>query len=154
MTTVHTNLRNTRESARQIRVEPTTALGGNITQTNIQKALEQIATGAGIPLSAIQTVTAAGTTVVLPTTQLVIFNKSIASPSAITLPSVLLRVDGLGLEFYDYTGLAGDIILTPFGAQTIMGANSPWTIGSGGLAQTGGSLKLISLISLLGWTAR
>lgn len=44
MTQIQTNLGNTRESARELRVEPTTASGGNISQTNVQKALEQIST--------------------------------------------------------------------------------------------------------------
>jgi hypothetical protein len=40
MPQIHTNLRTTRESARQLRFEPT----GPVTQTDVQKAIEQVST--------------------------------------------------------------------------------------------------------------
>lgn len=154
MVTVRTNLMNTRESARQIRVEPTIAIGGNITQTNVQKALEQIAAFANITPAATQIIVAGGSTIIAATTQLVIINKSVASVTPLQLPSVLLRPDNLGLEIYDYSGLGGDITLTPFGTETIMGANSPWIIGSGGVPQTGGSVRMMSSLEMVGWVLR
>lgn len=101
----------------------------------------------------VQIVTDPGTTNILASTQILIFNKASASASPCNLPSVFGR-NQVDLELYDWTGLAGDITLTPFGTEGIMGANSPWTILSGGLVQTGGSVRMLSLETLSGWLLR
>ncbi len=101
----------------------------------------------------VQIVTASGTTTILSTTQILIFNKTGASASPCTLPSVVGR-DQVDLEIYDWTGLAGDITLTPAATEKIMGATNPWVISSGGVAQSGGSVRMLSLTSLSGWLLR
>lgn len=109
--------------------------------------------GASLGSDSVQVVTAAGTTVVASYTKMLIFNKSVATVSLCSLPSVLGR-NLVSLEVYDFSGLAGDITLTPFGTEKIMGANSPWVIGSGGVAQSGGAAVLVPVVSLLGWVVR
>ena len=101
----------------------------------------------------VQIVTAAGPTVIFQPTQILVFNKASASVSPCSLPTVFGR-DQIELEIYDWTGLAGDITLTPFGTEKIMGGTGPWTIGSGGVAQSGGSVKMLALASLSGWLLR
>lgn len=103
--------------------------------------------------STVQFVTDPGTTAVLLTTQALIFKKSVASASPCTLPSGILR-DRVPLEIYDFTGVAGDITLTPYGTDSIMGANAPWTLTSGGVAQSGARGRLIFLTSIPGWVVQ
>lgn len=98
----------------------------------------------------VQIVTASGTTTVAATTQILIFNKSSPSASPISLPTVVGR-DKIELDIYDFTGLAGDITITPVSPQKIMGGTTPWIVGSGGVAQSGGAIKLVPIESLLGW---
>lgn len=100
----------------------------------------------------VQIETAAGGFSINLLTQLFVINKSVASASALQLPTVSGR-DKVTLEIYDWTGLGGDITLTPFGSETIMGLTG-WTVGSGGVAGSGGSLKLVSLEDLSGWLVR
>lgn len=106
-----------------------------------------------VETGAIQTVTAAGTTTILPATQTLIFNKSVASASPCNLPAGSTR-DRVPLDIYDWTGKAGDITLTPAGIDQIMGAASPWTITSGGIAQSGGHQTLTYYNSIPGWLVK
>lgn len=100
----------------------------------------------------IQTITASGSQAIDATAQVVVINKTIASATPLTLPTVFGR-DKVQLEIYDWTGLAGDMTLTPFGTEKIMGLSS-WIVGSGGVTGSGGSLKLLPLTDLTGWLVR
>lgn len=100
----------------------------------------------------VQVVTAAGPVTVNDNTQVLLINKSSASSTAVTLPSVADR-NKIDLEIFDWTGLAGDITLTPAVGETIMGLSS-WVIGSGGVSGSGGSLKLTPLNDIDGWLVR
>lgn len=150
MTMIKTNLLNTRESARQIRFEPTIGIGGSITQTNVQKAIEQLDGEIGpITVPSVQAVTAGGTTTVSSGTTALIFRKSVQSDSPFNLPA---GVNGHTIEISDETGLAGDMTATPNGADKIMGVNGPMIVASsGGIAQSGGHaiMKYYTVIS--GW---
>lgn len=126
---------------------------GLITPAILRTVLDEMVNSIGLSTGAIQTVTSGGTVTILATTTLLIFNKSAPTASPCNLGSALLR-DMLPLEIYDFTGLAGDITLTPFGTEKIMGDTTPWVIGSGGAAQTGGSAKMVSLSSIAGWLIR
>lgn len=150
MTQVHTNLRITRESARQIRVEPTTAIGGTITETNIQKALEELDDDIqAIVIPSVQIVTASGTTTVLPGTTDLIFRKSVASNSPFNLPP---GVNGAKIKVSDETGLAGDMTANPSGTDNVMGVNTPTVVASsGGIPQSGGVAVLEYYSVILGW---
>ena len=101
----------------------------------------------------VQIETGVGTITLASDTQVLILNKSSPSATAITLPRVFVR-NKVQVEIYDWTGLAGDMVLTPFGTEKIMGANSPWTIGSGGVAQSGGSVRMLPLTDINGWVVR
>jgi uncharacterized cupin superfamily protein len=80
----------------------------------------------------------------------IVLNKAAPQPTTVTLPAVASRI-GLSLEIYDFGGNAGDITITPNGAETIMGLSS-WTVVSGGVAGSGGSLRLIP--TTIGWVIR
>lgn len=62
----------------------------------------------------------------------IVLNKAVASPTTINLGPVAAR-DGLPLTISDAGGNAGDITITPNGAETIMGGAS-YIVGSGGSA--------------------
>lgn len=79
----------------------------------------------------------------------IICNKSIASATALTLPTVASR-NSLSLHYIDQTGLCGDTTITPNGAETIGGLSS-WIVSSGGVAGSGGSITLVPNSSLSGW---
>ncbi len=81
------------------------------------------------------------TIVVAPGDQVIIINKAAPSPTAITLPAVATR-NGLGLRIADWGGNAGDVTITPDGAETIMGLPTA-VIGSGG--QGVGTAAIITL---------
>jgi hypothetical protein len=112
--------------------------------------------GFAIPASApSQTITAAGPVTVRPGDQVIAINKAAPSATPITLPSVSARQpSGAALWIYDWSGLGGDITVTPAPGENIMGATGPWTVGSGGVAQSGGSLMLIPSMALNGWLVR
>lgn len=97
-------------------------------------------------------VTVGGTVTVANDTQLIVINKAVASATPISLPSVALR-NSIPLDIFDYTGLGGDITVTPFATESIMGSTIPFTILSGGAARTGGSIRLIPIAAINGWVA-
>lgn len=99
----------------------------------------------------VQTITAAGSTTILSTTDLVIINKSVATVTPLQLGSVALR-SNRQLWVHDYTGIGGDITLTPFGSEKINSLSS-WAVASGG-AGMGGGLMLQPVEALSGWLAR
>lgn len=150
MTVIATNLLNTRESARQLRVEPTTGIGGGITQTNIQMALEQLdGEIQQIIVPSVQAVTASGTTVVSASTTALIFRKATPSASPFTLPP---GVNGHTIEVSDETGNSQDMTATPDGTDNIMGVNGPMIVASsGGIAQSGGVAILKYYSAITGW---
>jgi len=139
MTVLRTNLHNTRDSARQIRFEPT----AGITATNVQKAVEQGGGGGG------------GGGPVVPTN--ISFSNS---PYTVLSTDTFLAVDTAGgavvidlvaaasrslpITIKDMTGHANTnpMSIVPNGAETIDGL-SPYSVGSdfGGvqlIPQTGG----------------
>lgn len=86
--------------------------------------------GTGIPIYA---VTASNGIVIDADDEFIIFNKPAPAASTVSLPAVATR-SGLPLFIADYKGNAGDIVITPFGTETIMGYAN-WTIGSGGMTR-------------------
>lgn len=103
------------------------------------------------PLASQQIVTAAGTTTVLPATQVLIFRKAVLSDSPFSLPA---GVNGAKIRGFDETGLAGTMTATPFGTDKIMGVNGSFLVASsGGNPQSGGTFTLEYFSSILGWVA-
>lgn len=123
MTQVRTNLDNTRERARQLRYEP----GGTISATNVQKALEEIASEASLNPGPATPVTA--TPYVILTTDTFVY-VNFAGPVALTLPDaaawLAAHANGLPLTIKDISGAAAtnNITITRAGADTIDGATS------------------------------
>lgn len=114
MTQVHTDLGNTRESARRIRFEPT----GSITATNVQKAVEQGGGGGGAIVGTNVAVTPYN---VLPTDTVLYVDTSIGAVT-INLGSAADRT-GIPLSVKDVTGhaAANNISLVPSGIETVDG---------------------------------
>ncbi len=88
------------------------------------------------------------------TDHVVVINKASASATTITFPSVALVDPNFELEIYDWAGNAGDMTLVAAGSEMWNGAAGNWTVGSGGTAQTGGSLKIRPCADLGGWLVR
>lgn len=121
MTQVQTNLRNTRERARQLRFEPV----GAVTQTNVQKAIEQVSAS-----SASQAITPTGVNVspyAVLVTDTVLYVDTAGGPITINLATGSSR-GGIPLTVKDITGhaAANPITIVPNGGETIDGqANYP-----------------------------
>ncbi len=115
MVTLRTSI-GTQESARRWRVEPK----GSITQTNIQKALEQIAAE---PTAVTVTSRAAATYTALPTDTYIRVN--FAGAVTITLGAASAR-NGVPLTIVDASGAAStnNITINRAGSDTIAGATS------------------------------
>lgn len=96
-------------------------------------------------------VTDSNPVVVLADDGTIIFNQPTPNvTTAVSLPDVALR-NGLPLVLSDFGGNAGDIVLTPSGAETIMGLSSA-TLGSGGQGVgTAASITLVPSVALSGW---
>jgi hypothetical protein len=122
MTTVRTDLRNTRESARRIRFEPS----GDMTQTNIQKEIEEL--DARIPQSApnSRTVTTAGAIAIAITDVFVYFNKADAAdinlPDSVAWAAYWNKSD-FDLYLADVSGAASanNLTIKPYGTQKLDG---------------------------------
>jgi len=119
MTQIHTDLLITRESARRIRVEPTTAVGGTISQTNVQRALEQIA---GF-IAPVNTTIIATPAVIPATVSAVYFN--VGSAVTATLPDAATWATNFtgSLLLKDISGAAAtnNITINRAGSNTIDG---------------------------------
>lgn len=114
MSIVRTDLRETRERARELRFEPT----GALTQTNVQKAIEQSATQP-------QAVTATAITVAqspyaVKNTDSFLAVDTVGGPIQILLQAQALRL-GVPLSIKDVTGhaAANNITITPNGIETV-----------------------------------
>lgn len=105
MTTVATDLRQTRESARRIRFEPI----GTITATNVQDAIAQASAAAGVPVST-PVNAAMSPYAVLPSDRVLLVDTA-GGPVVITMMAAAAR-NGFDLTVKDDTGNAG-------GANTI-----------------------------------
>lgn len=123
MTTVSTNLGNTRESARQIRFEPT----GGISSTNVQKALEEVLTDVLPSLTTPTVMTATGAIAV---TDIVVQTNQ-AGFITLTVPSSVLWAAqngryGLPLSIFDITGIAStnNVAINFTGGETASGQSS------------------------------
>lgn len=81
--------------------------------------------------------------------QFVVLNKTVAAATAITLPSVAAR-SGNDLIIVDWAGNAGDITVTPNGAETIMGLAS-WVMASVDGFGFGARVRLTPNTTLNGW---
>lgn len=114
MSQVRTDLRDTRERARELRVEPT----GSITQTNVQKALEQLSTQP--PAVASTSVTTAMSPYAVQSSDNALYVDSTAGPVQILLQLAALR-NGVPLVVKDVAGFGNtnNITITPAGGQTI-----------------------------------
>lgn len=152
MTSARTNLGATRERASLLRFEPT----GILTATNVQEAItDAVIGGASRALPTISRQTVAGVINVALTDEVVALQYAVAGATTLNLPQIASRVPaGLPLWVFDFNGNAGDITLVPYGTDQIMGANANFIIGSGGAAQTGGSVVLIPSATLGGWLLR
>lgn len=123
MTQVATNLRNTRERARQLRFEPT----GTIASTNVQKAIEEVASESP-PLPGPATIVTATPYVILSTDTFIYVN--VAGPVALTLADsaawLAAHTNGLPLTIKDISGAGAtnNITINRAGADTIDGATS------------------------------
>lgn len=112
MTQVATNLRNTRESARQIRFEPTTPF----TATNVQDAIAQ--ENALLPPEVLAVVTV-GAAAIAPGTTEVAIQRIAPSATALSLPPL---ADGAPIHIFDLSTAVVDhtITLTANGTEKIM----------------------------------
>jgi hypothetical protein len=124
MTTVRTDLRNTRESAQRIRFEPS----GDMTQTNVQKEIEEL--DGRIPASApnSRTVTTSGDVTLLVTDVVVYFNKNAGAvnlPSSVSWAAQWVKSD-FDLVLIDVSGAASsnNLTATPNGTEKIDGLSS------------------------------
>lgn len=115
MSIISTNLRQTRNSARQIRFEP----GPVIASTNVQEAIEQAAATNLAPVGTTVTVGMSPYTP-LPTDELLLVNTS-AGPITIQMPLSATRIRDL--EVKDATGnaVANPISVLRAGGETIDG---------------------------------
>lgn len=114
MTIVRTDLRDTRERAREQRFEPT----GAVTATNVQKAIEQVAT---TPQAVSGTsVNAAMSPYTVLSTDAMLYVDSSAGAVQILLQASAARL-GVPLGIKDVGGAAAtnNITLTPSGVETI-----------------------------------
>src|SRR5438477_236076 len=90
------------EAARRVRVEPTAATGGNITQTNVQRALEQVDAAAQVLKGQLRIVTAAGA-VTVSSEPGVAINKGVGAATIVQLPPAASR-NGLAVTVKDMKG--------------------------------------------------
>lgn len=97
----------------------------------------------------VRIITTAGAVTVSAVDTAIILNKAVPSSTAFSLPSVVGR-NGLALHVSDFAGTGGDMVLTAHGSETIMGL-STLTIGSGGVAGTGGYATIYPNSDLSGW---
>jgi hypothetical protein len=127
MTQIATNLGTTRESARQIRFEPT----GALTAVNVQKAIEQVS-GGTTPTGTTQLVTS-GAVTVQPTDSFIYIN--FAGTVTVTMPDTAAWLAAhpnasspAPLTIQDISGNANDstnkITINRAGADTINGLTS------------------------------
>lgn len=91
------------EKARRVRVETTTAIGGNITATNVQKALEQIDGAVQSTKGQLTPITAAGTVTIGATDTGVAINKTVGAATTVQLPTAASR-SGLPVIVKDMKG--------------------------------------------------
>lgn len=122
MVVMRTDLGTTRESARRIRVEPTAAIGGTISSTNVQKALEELNGDITGLAGVLRVVTGPGVVVVSSSEGGVAINKAVGAATAVTLPAAASRA-GLPVTVKDMKGdaNANNITVTPAGGETIDG---------------------------------
>jgi len=129
MSTIRTDLGNTKESARHLRVEPF----GSITETNIQEALEQIASQ---PIAIVPTAIAfAASPYTVLATDVALYVDTAGGAITINLPAEATRA-GIPLLIKDVTGhaAANNISLVGNGAETTDGlATYPISADFGGV---------------------
>lgn len=114
MAVVRTDLRNTRGQARELRFEPT----GVLTATDVQKAIEQVATTP--PVIPTTSVNAAASPYTVLSTDYILLVVSSAGPVTINLQAGSAR-NGVPLIIKDVGGQAAtyNITITPNGAETV-----------------------------------
>lgn len=120
---------------------------GNIAATTVQTAIEELA---GPPETLI--VTSAGAVSVAADIGAVLINKSAPSATPISLPAVSTRY-GLALKVSDFAGNGGDVTITPFGAETIMGLSTAILGSFGPGVGSAASITLYPSTALSGWYA-
>lgn len=129
MTQISTDLLITRESARRIRVEPV----GAITQTNIQRALEQVS-GLVAGITGTSVAFGASPYTVQATDQILYVDTSGGAITILLQPSAARL--GVPLSIKDVTGdaLTNNITVTPNGAEVIDGLTTyPINFAYGGV---------------------
>lgn len=152
MSIISTDLGNTRESARRLRVSPT----GGITQTNVQKALEQLDTGKTSKIGTARA-PAANATIAILTTDIEVEIDTTATAVSATLPSAsawsTANPNGLELTLIDINGHAATHNITPTlnGADTFYyGGVTPVIMANFGLLK----LRPTGTPTINGWYVR
>lgn len=106
--------------------------------------------GSSVATGTFVVVIAAGTVTVAAGDGTIAINKAAPSATPIQLPAVVSR-NGLALHIVDWSGNNGDVTITPFGAEKIMGLASA-ILGSGpqGIGSAA-SITLYPSTTLNGW---
>jgi len=120
---------------------------GGTTKWTTPDQLEAFFGGGGT--TTVRIITTSGVVTVSATDTAIILNKAAPSSTSFLLPTVASR-NGLALHVSDFAGTGGDMVLTAQGGETIMGLGT-LTIGSGGVAGTGGYATIYPNTDLSGW---
>lgn len=156
MAVVFTNL-TTRESARKERFEPTTSVGGTISATDVQHAIQQVDAEAASKVAQVGTIRkpASAPTVVILTSDIEVGLDTRSTAVSATLPSAgawaAANPNGLELTLGDYYGnaLTNNITPTLFAGDAFQyGGVTPKIVSNFGL------LKLRPDPALPGWVIR
>jgi len=99
------------EKARRVRVEPTTAIGGNIVATNVQEALQDLDGAIQTGKGQLTIITAAGTVTVSATQPGVAIDKTVGAATTVQLPPAASR-NGLPVIVKDMKGDANTNTIT------------------------------------------
>jgi hypothetical protein len=108
------------ENARGVRTEPTTGIGGHISETNVQRALEQLDDAIQSSKGELTIITAAGTVTVTAGEPGVAINKTVGAATTVQLPPAAAR-NGLPVIVKDMKGDANtnNITVLPDAADSL-----------------------------------
>jgi hypothetical protein len=110
------------ESARTVRFEPDTAIGGTLTSTSVQTAIQALDTAQQELKGQLTPITAAGTVTVNATQGGVAIDKTVGVATTVQLPAAASR-NGIAVIVKDMKGDAStnNITVLPNGSETIDG---------------------------------
>lgn len=111
MTTVQTNLRNTREAADQIRYRPTT----DVPATDVQRAIDQVGEDVATVIASanIREVNAAGAVTVTNADGIVLINKTVGAATAVNLPAASTVDHPITIKDMKLDAATNNITITP-----------------------------------------